>query len=162
MKQISLYCETLRLAAGLRPSHINRYLVELAGCFHRSTPPAVSGRGTGSPLRPPEAGGPDPQCAEKTACSCWRRRAGEDVSAGFALDFLSVFFDPSLARRRDSFFAFLRGCLICYRAVCLGTCRESFGGLIDSRFLPAAEDSQLNCNFFVNTLPIGYHRANPC
>ena len=36
MKQISLYCETLRLAArDYNPSHINRYLVELAGCFHR-------------------------------------------------------------------------------------------------------------------------------
>ena len=36
MKQISLYCETLRLAArDYEPSHINRYLVELAGCFHR-------------------------------------------------------------------------------------------------------------------------------
>ena len=36
MKQISLYCETLRLAArDYDPSHINRYLVELAGCFHR-------------------------------------------------------------------------------------------------------------------------------
>ena len=36
MKQISLYCETLRLAArDYDPSHINRYLVELAGCFPR-------------------------------------------------------------------------------------------------------------------------------
>ena len=36
MKQISLYCETLRLAArDYDPSHINRCLVELAGCFHR-------------------------------------------------------------------------------------------------------------------------------
>jgi len=36
IKQISLFCEALRLAArDYDPSHINRYLVELAGCFHR-------------------------------------------------------------------------------------------------------------------------------
>jgi len=36
IKQISQYCEALRLAArDYDPSHINRYLVELAGCFHR-------------------------------------------------------------------------------------------------------------------------------
>jgi len=36
IKQLSLFCETLRLAArDYDPSHINRYLVELAGCFHR-------------------------------------------------------------------------------------------------------------------------------
>jgi len=36
MKQLSQYCEALRLAArDYDPSHINRYLVELAGCFHR-------------------------------------------------------------------------------------------------------------------------------
>ena len=36
MKQVSLFCEELRLAArDYDPSHINRYLVELAGCFHR-------------------------------------------------------------------------------------------------------------------------------
>ena len=36
MKQLSMYCEELRLAArDYDPSHINRCLVELAGCFHR-------------------------------------------------------------------------------------------------------------------------------
>jgi len=36
IKQISQYCEALRLAArDYDPSYINRYLVELAGCFHR-------------------------------------------------------------------------------------------------------------------------------
>ena len=36
IKQISFFCEELRLAArDYDPSHINRYLVELAGCFHR-------------------------------------------------------------------------------------------------------------------------------
>ena len=36
IKQISQFCEALRLAArDYDPSHINRYLVELAGCFHR-------------------------------------------------------------------------------------------------------------------------------
>ncbi len=36
IKQLSQYCEALRLAArDYDPSHINRYLVELAGCFHR-------------------------------------------------------------------------------------------------------------------------------
>ena len=36
IKQLSLYCEELRLAArDYDPSHINRYLVDLAGCFHR-------------------------------------------------------------------------------------------------------------------------------
>ena len=36
IKQISQFCEELRLAArDYDPSHINRYLVELAGCFHR-------------------------------------------------------------------------------------------------------------------------------
>ncbi len=36
IKQISLFCEELRLAArDYDPSHINRYLVDLAGCFHR-------------------------------------------------------------------------------------------------------------------------------
>ena len=36
IKQIAQYCEEIRLAArDYDPSHINRYLVELAGCFHR-------------------------------------------------------------------------------------------------------------------------------
>ena len=36
IKQLAVYCEELRLAArDYDPSHINRYLVELAGCFHR-------------------------------------------------------------------------------------------------------------------------------
>ena len=36
IKQIALFCEALRLAArDYDPSHINRYLVELAGCSHR-------------------------------------------------------------------------------------------------------------------------------
>jgi len=36
IKQISQFCESLRLAArDYDPSYINRYLVELAGCFHR-------------------------------------------------------------------------------------------------------------------------------
>ena len=36
IKQIALFCEELRLAArDYDPSHLNRYLVELAGCFHR-------------------------------------------------------------------------------------------------------------------------------
>ena len=36
IKQSALFCEALRLAArDYDPSHINRYLVELAGCFHR-------------------------------------------------------------------------------------------------------------------------------
>mgnify|MGYP001625301531 FL=1 len=36
IKQISQFCEELRLAArDYDPSHINRYLVDLAGCFHR-------------------------------------------------------------------------------------------------------------------------------
>ena len=36
MKQISQFCEEIRLAArDYDPSHINRYLQELAGCFHR-------------------------------------------------------------------------------------------------------------------------------
>ena len=36
IKQLSLFCEALRLAArGYDPSHINRYLADLAGCFHR-------------------------------------------------------------------------------------------------------------------------------
>ena len=36
IKQIALFCEELRLAArDYDPSHINRCLVELAGCFHR-------------------------------------------------------------------------------------------------------------------------------
>jgi arginyl-tRNA synthetase len=36
IKQLALFCEELRLAArDYDPSHINRYLVELAGCFHR-------------------------------------------------------------------------------------------------------------------------------
>ena len=36
IKQISQFCEELRLAArDYDPSHINRYLVELAGCSHR-------------------------------------------------------------------------------------------------------------------------------
>ncbi len=36
IKQIALFCEALRLAArDYDPSPINRYLVELAGCFHR-------------------------------------------------------------------------------------------------------------------------------
>ena len=34
--QLSQFCEELRLAArDYDPSHLNRYLVELAGCFHR-------------------------------------------------------------------------------------------------------------------------------
>ena len=36
IKQLSVFCEEIRLAArDYDPSHINRYLVELAGCFHR-------------------------------------------------------------------------------------------------------------------------------
>ena len=36
IKQLAQYCEEIRLAArDYDPSHINRYLVELAGCFHR-------------------------------------------------------------------------------------------------------------------------------
>ena len=36
IKQLSLFCEELRLAArDYDPSHLNRYLVDLAGCFHR-------------------------------------------------------------------------------------------------------------------------------
>ncbi len=36
IKQLSLFCDELRLAArDYDPSHINRYLVDLAGCFHR-------------------------------------------------------------------------------------------------------------------------------
>ncbi|MEG1917677.1 MAG: arginine--tRNA ligase [Oscillospiraceae bacterium] len=36
IKQLATYCEEIRLAArDYDPSHINRYLVELAGCFHR-------------------------------------------------------------------------------------------------------------------------------
>ena len=36
IKQISQFCEEIRLAArDYDPSHINRYLQELAGCFHR-------------------------------------------------------------------------------------------------------------------------------
>ena len=36
IKQIALFCEALRLAArDYDPSHINRYLQELAACFHR-------------------------------------------------------------------------------------------------------------------------------
>jgi len=36
IKQISLFCEELRLAArDYDPSHINRYLMELAACFHK-------------------------------------------------------------------------------------------------------------------------------
>ena len=36
IKQLSQYCEEVRLAArDYDPSHINRYLQELAGCFHR-------------------------------------------------------------------------------------------------------------------------------
>jgi len=36
VKQLSQYCEEVRLAArDYDPSHINRYLQELAGCFHR-------------------------------------------------------------------------------------------------------------------------------
>ncbi|MBU5627855.1 arginine--tRNA ligase [Oscillibacter sp. MSJ-2] len=36
IKQLSAYCEEIRLAArDYDPSHINRYLVDLAGCFHR-------------------------------------------------------------------------------------------------------------------------------
>ncbi|MCI9445656.1 MAG: arginine--tRNA ligase [Oscillospiraceae bacterium] len=36
IKQLSLFCDVLRLAArDYDPSHLNRYLVELAGCFHR-------------------------------------------------------------------------------------------------------------------------------
>ena len=36
IKQLALFCEELRLAArDYDPSHINRCLVELAGCFHR-------------------------------------------------------------------------------------------------------------------------------
>ena len=36
IKQLSLFCDVLRLAArDSDPRHLNRYLVELAGCFHR-------------------------------------------------------------------------------------------------------------------------------
>jgi len=36
IKQLALFCEVIRLAArDYDPSHLNRYLVELAGCFHR-------------------------------------------------------------------------------------------------------------------------------
>ena len=36
IKQHTLFCESLRLAArGCDPSHINRYLADLAACFHR-------------------------------------------------------------------------------------------------------------------------------
>ena len=36
IKQLSQFCEELRLAArDYDPSHINRYLQDLAGCFHR-------------------------------------------------------------------------------------------------------------------------------
>ena len=36
IKQLSAFCEEIKLAArGYDPSHINRYLQELAGCFHR-------------------------------------------------------------------------------------------------------------------------------
>ncbi len=36
IKQLALFCEELRLSArDYDPSHINRYLVDLAGCFHR-------------------------------------------------------------------------------------------------------------------------------
>ena len=36
IKQLSLFCEELRLAArDYDPSHLTRYLVDLAGCFHR-------------------------------------------------------------------------------------------------------------------------------
>ena len=36
IKQLSLFCEELRLSArDYDPSHLNRYLVDLAGCFHR-------------------------------------------------------------------------------------------------------------------------------
>ena len=39
IKQLSLFCEELRLAArDYDPSHLNRYLVDLAGCFHRFYP----------------------------------------------------------------------------------------------------------------------------
>ena len=36
IKQLSAFCEEIKLAArDYDPSHINRYLQELAGCFHR-------------------------------------------------------------------------------------------------------------------------------
>jgi arginyl-tRNA synthetase len=36
IKQLAEYCEVIKLAArDYDPSHINRYLMELAGCFHR-------------------------------------------------------------------------------------------------------------------------------
>ena len=36
IKQIAQFCEEVKLAArDYDPSHINRYLQELAGCFHR-------------------------------------------------------------------------------------------------------------------------------
>ena len=36
MKQLAAYCEEVRLAArDYDPSHLNRYLVDLAGAFHR-------------------------------------------------------------------------------------------------------------------------------
>ena len=36
IKQLAAFCEEIRLAArDYDPSHINRYLVDLAGCFHR-------------------------------------------------------------------------------------------------------------------------------
>ena len=36
IKQIAQFCEEIKLSArDYDPSHINRYLQELAGCFHR-------------------------------------------------------------------------------------------------------------------------------
>ena len=36
IKQLAVFCEEIRLAArDYDPSHINRYLQDLAGCFHR-------------------------------------------------------------------------------------------------------------------------------
>ena len=69
LKQIAQFCEEIKLAArDYDPSHINRYLQELAACFHLREfhvyvlPPVLhrlphQGRGAGGPGRPAEAGG---------------------------------------------------------------------------------------------------------
>ena len=81
IKQIAQYCEVVKLAArDYDPSHINRYLQELAGLL----PPVLyrlphQGRGASGGCRPSQAGGRYPHGAEERPEAHRRGCPREDV-----------------------------------------------------------------------------------
>ena len=81
IKQIAQFCEEIKLAArDYDPSHINRCLQELAGCFHRFyTACRIRGEEPAGGCRPAQAGGRYPDRAEERPEAHRRGRPGEDV-----------------------------------------------------------------------------------